>query len=321
MKGLSFSFPKNLQQQKSSASSLPPYYARDLVSRLVIDEKCYTSSSGATAFGDACADDVVYDDCYEPEPIVGREAVTQHLLRKTTSRTRNTPDANLRLDRISDGTTACGFAWTYTIPGFEGLRGTTYVELDPSTQLIAYVREIPEPLFKPGDATKELLKAVTKGAAKKEVVFEKRDPTKACDVARYLFDEIQGADPDEGMRFFDEGIFYRDFNFEEPLDGKTEVRQFIDDFSFPGITFRLQRVDDGVRSTCFCWEVVLDGVEQTTKGLSLYELNERTGLIDYVRDVPESAIKPPVLGRVARLVRPGLGVFTGVVEGSRVGGK
>ena len=40
-----------------------------------------------------------------------------------------------------------------------------------------------------------------------------------------------------------------------------------------------------------------------------------------IEDVPESAIKPPPLGGLARTVRPGLGVFKGVAVGSRPGGK
>mgnify|MGYP001977433586 CR=1 FL=1 len=46
-----------------------------------------------------------------------------------------------------------------------------------------------------------------------------------------------------------------------------------------------------------------------------------TRLINYVRDVPESAVKPPILGKLARDLRPGLGVFAGVKLGSRPGGK
>lgn len=38
---------------------------------------------------------------------------------------------SLRLDRISDGKKACGFAWTWTSGNnLEGLRGTTFVELN-----------------------------------------------------------------------------------------------------------------------------------------------------------------------------------------------
>jgi len=123
------------------------------------------------------------------------------------------------------------------------------------------------------------------------------------------------------MRFFDETIVYRDFNFEKVLEGPAEVRQFIEDFSFPGITFNMQRIDDGVKSTCFTWEVLIEGAEGTVKGLSIYEVDPETGRIVYVRDVPESSIKPPPLGSLARSLNPGLGVFSGIAVGSRPGGR
>eukprot|EP00979_Chaetoceros_neogracilis_P014563 scaffold4737_cov136-Chaetoceros_neogracile.AAC.5 len=122
------------------------------------------------------------------------------------------------------------------------------------------------------------------------------------------------------MDFYSEDIVYRDFNYENVLKGKEEVRQFIEDFSFPGIEFRAQRFDDGVLSTCFTWEVLLMDAPETIKGISFYELDPDTRKITYVRDVPESAIKPPILGKIARQLRPGLGVFQGVQIGSRPGG-
>jgi len=56
------------------------------------------------------------------------------------------------------------------------------------------------------------------------------------------------------------------------------------------------------------------------KGISFYEIDTDTGLITYVRDVPESGIKPPPLGKIARQFRPALGVFQPVAFGSRKGG-
>lgn len=187
----------------------------------------------------------------------------------------------MRIDRISDGDFACGFAWTWITGEEEGLRGTTFVELNQEGE-IQYVREIPEPLYKPGDLTVELLKAVTKDAepkAPKE--YQKKSPRTANEMARYLFLEVQGGDVDESMRLFDESIVYRDFNYDDPLNGKAEVRRFIEQFSFPGIEFRPERFDDGIDSTCFTWDVCLEGAEETIKGISFYELDPETRLIRY----------------------------------------
>lgn len=291
--------------------------ARELIRSLVEESRCFTDDAGAVSFGESCSADVVYEDCYEPQPIVGRTAVTEHMMGKVAQRKGR---GEKRIDRISDGDKACGFAWTWTSGSEEGLRGTTFVELNDAG-MIQYVREIPEPIYKPGDLTLELLKAVTAGAEPKEPpVYEQKTPTVASDLAKYLFEEVQGGDIEEVMRFFGDDIIYRDFNFDEVMEGKNEVRKFIEDFSFPGITFRPQRFDDGVESTCFTWEVVLDGAPDTIKGMSFYELDPGTRLVRYVRDVPESAIKPPILGKLARDLRPGLGVFQGVKVGSRPGG-
>jgi hypothetical protein len=147
-----------------------------------------------------------------------------------------------------------------------------------------------------------------------------KTPQKANEVAKYLFLDVQGNDIDEAMRLFSEFIVYRDFNYEEPLYNKADVQKFIEDFSFPGITFQPERFDDGILSTCFTWNVCLEGQDSTIKGISFYELDPDTRLVTYVRDVPESALKPPPLGALARTLRPDLGVFVGVPAGSRPGG-
>jgi hypothetical protein len=287
---------------------------------------------------------VVDDRCYEPIPYVGITAVTTHLEnrinarrrcggRSTASNDSTVADFDIRIDSISDGDSACGFMWTWVTKDEagrdveEGLRGTTFVELNENTGAISYVQEMAEPLYKPGDLTKDLLKAVTAGAQSPPwKLFESRTPTVAHELARYLYVDLQGADPEQGIpelvRFLDESIVYRDFNFEQPLQGPAQVRRFVEDFSFPGITFRPTRFDDGHDRTCFTWEVVLDGVEaDPIKGMSFYDLDPITRKIVYVRDVPESAIKPPPIGLLARQLRPKLGVFQGLPAGSRPGGR
>uniref|UniRef100_A0A7S4EF29 SnoaL-like domain-containing protein n=1 Tax=Pseudo-nitzschia australis TaxID=44445 RepID=A0A7S4EF29_9STRA len=293
--------------------------ARELVHSLVEEEKCFSKESGAVAFGEVCAANCIYEDCFEPQPFVGKRAVTNHVLSKVNQRKGK---GDVRIDRISDGNSACGFAWTWVTQDGkeEGLRGTTFVELNDNGE-IQYIREIPEPLYKPGDLTLELLKSVTKDAVPKPPPsYESKTPQSANEVAKYLFCEVQGGDIDESMRLFSDSIIYRDFNYEEVLRGKSEVRKFIEDFSFPGIEFKPERFDDGKFSTCFTWDVCLDGQEDSIKGMSFYELDPESRLVTYVRDVPESAIKPPPLGGLARALRPGLGVFQGVPFGSRQGG-
>mmetsp|Transcript_1230 Transcript_1230/g.1886 ORF Transcript_1230/g.1886 Transcript_1230/m.1886 type:complete len:372 (+) Transcript_1230:51-1166(+) len=289
--------------------------AKDIVSNLVINQNCYSSAKGAEEFAEACASDVVYEDCFLENPVIGKEAVRERMLLKV--RERGGIADSLRLDRISDGKKACGFAWAW-ISGnnMEGLRGTTFVELNEVGKIV-YVREIPESIYKPGDLTVKLLEAVTKNAKPTPFTpYQKKTPVAANEIVKYLFNEVQGSEIEESMRFFDESIVYRDFNFENVLRGKNEVRKFINDFSFPGIVFKLQKVDDGVLSSSFTWEVEINGAKGP-KGISLYELNPDTNLINYVRDIPESAIKPPPLGALARVLRPGVGVFQAVAIGSR----
>jgi hypothetical protein len=136
------------------------------------------------------------------------KAVTKHLKSRAMQRKGN---GNVRIDMISDGNAACGFAWTWVTKDGkeEGLRGTTFVELN-SDGKIAYVREIAEPLYKPGDLTLELLKAVTKDAKPKPPPkYQSKTPRIANEVAKYLFLDVQGGDVDEAMRFFSNDIVYR----------------------------------------------------------------------------------------------------------------
>jgi hypothetical protein len=46
--------------------------ARDLVKSLVEEDECFSTESGAYAFGEVCAPDIVYEDRFEPQPILGR---------------------------------------------------------------------------------------------------------------------------------------------------------------------------------------------------------------------------------------------------------
>lgn len=301
--------------------------ARDLMLSLVDEQQCFTTEIGADNFLECCSDDIVFEDCYEQkEPIVGIEMVSNCIRKKVAAKTKNgSSSGTIRIDRISDGDTSCGYAWTWISKdgAKEGLRGTTFIELGDDAKIV-YMREIPEPIYKPGDATLTLLKAVTKNAVPKpKPQYTIRTPTIANEIARYLFLDVQGSEIDESMKFFDDTIQYRDFNYDEMLVGRDEVRQFIVDFSFPGIEFRTEKFDDGIQSTCFTWKVLLDGVDEqnAVKGISFYELDPTTKKVNYVRDVPESSIKPAPIGKLARLLNPELGIFGSFPTGSRPGGK
>ena len=46
--------------------------ARELVKSLVEEEKCFSTEAGAREFGEVCAINIVYEDCFEPQPFVGK---------------------------------------------------------------------------------------------------------------------------------------------------------------------------------------------------------------------------------------------------------
>jgi hypothetical protein len=107
------------------------------------------------------------------------------------------------------------------------------------------------------------------------------------------------------------------------------VSSFLEEFDIPGLTFVPDRISDGEDSCCFTWEVDL-GVEGAArvKGISFYECESFFGTIEvrdedgnvsrvkgdevrvtYVRDIPESTLKPPPLQVLAGLVKPDIRTF------------
>ena len=184
---------------------------------------------------------------------------------------------------------------------------------------IVYVREIAEPLFKPGGGTAALLRAVAKPPAVPPVprADARRQPTNASDLVAYLWLEVQGAADfrAEAARYFDKNIVYQDLNFDLPFVGVDHVSSFLEEFDIPGLTFVPDRISDGEDSCCFTWEVDL-GVEGAArvKGISFYECESFFGTIEvrdedgnvsrvkgdevrvtYVRDIPESTTQPPLV--------------------------
>lgn len=132
----SFTSTKLHAVSKAASSSSRLCRAKELIQSLVQEDKCFSTDAGARAFGEVCATNIVYEDCYEPQPIVGRIDVTNHMLDKVAQRKGR---GDVRIDKVSDGDTACGFAWTWISGNEEGLRGTTFVQLNDAGE-IAYVR-------------------------------------------------------------------------------------------------------------------------------------------------------------------------------------
>lgn len=272
----------------------------------------FQSADNVVKFCNLLAADVVWDDTARNEPIVGAEAVLKRLAKKQRSMRAG---SRLVIDKVADGEQSTGFTWYHAADGVEGqgLRGTTFVSLNKEGK-IDYVREIAEPLFKPGAAVIPLLKAVTEKATKglpppaPSTTFIRRDPTTASDFVNYLWNEAQGQDKGEFLRLVSDDIYYQDFNYKTPFIGKEAVAAFLDEFNFPGIKFVPEKISDGRVSCCFTWRVELAGVEQSTKGISFYTLNDQ-GKLCYLRDIPEPAIKPPPLRALASIVRPKLRRF------------
>ena len=58
--------------KKADSKAKRQNLARTLLLSLIEEDNCYCTETGARAFADICATNIVYEDCYEPQPIVGR---------------------------------------------------------------------------------------------------------------------------------------------------------------------------------------------------------------------------------------------------------
>jgi len=146
------------------------------------------------------------------------------------------------------------------------------------------------------------------------VAYEPRKPTGAQPVVEYLWKEVNQGDGDveEVLSFFADDCTYEDFNYEQPLLGKPEVRGFLKKFKeIKSLRFMPERFSDGMKACCFTWRVEIAGLPSDgpqVRGISFYRLNE-AGLISFVRDIPESALKPPPLQALAATLRPELRIL------------
>jgi hypothetical protein len=67
----------SIPSHRRSLALLGTRLAQELVTSLVQEEQCYSTVDGAIAFGEACAFNVVYEDCFEAQPVAGKTVSIQ----------------------------------------------------------------------------------------------------------------------------------------------------------------------------------------------------------------------------------------------------
>ena len=200
------------------------------------------------------------------------------------------------LERVANGQRAGGFTFHREDENSnKGLRGTVYLELNGEGQIV-FVREMAEPLFKPGEAMIKFLQTVAKKdeapPAKPEYV--RRVPVGCADLCKYIWKESNG-DMEEALNYMSESIIYEDFNYPKPFLGKGEVKPFLDEFTLDlGILFFAERMSEGADACCFTWRVEFAGLDTPTNGISFYA-TDADGKIDYIRDIPQPVGFKPLL--------------------------
>jgi hypothetical protein len=222
----------------------------------------------------SCSEDIVWENTSEKETKLGKKAVLKMLLKQAEKIPKQT---KLCIEKHTDGIKSCGFLWYIkdeNING-KGLRGTTFVELNKEGKII-YVREISEPLYKPGSIIAKLLRNVAKQGLELEKennifvpkpVYALKNPSKANEIVKYLWNDVQGSNKSIALSFFDDNIYYEDFNFNKPFIGKNEVSQFLDEFDIDGIRFKIEKVSDGEIACSFTWRVEIAGVKDVVRGV------------------------------------------------------
>lgn len=261
-----------------------------------------SSGEDLDAWVAAFAADCVYEDLYYAQPATGRQELRRLLQEKLLPK-----GARMILDHVSDGRSSCGFTWHIQQEGVgTGQRGLCFLRLNSSGE-VAYVRELGEPLFKAGVLTEQLLQALTKDQPKKlrAASSTTQTPTTAPGIVKYLYGDVQESGGD-AVRFYADDVVYEDMNYDTPFVGKTAVEGFLNRFQdIEGVTFVLEEVSDGEKAVGFTYHIDVAGQPRGIRGVTFYEIDDK-GKVKYVRDVPESATKPPPVQQAARMLRPGL---------------
>lgn len=253
---------------------------------------------------ESCSDNIVWEDMRLKEPAEGKEAVSKLL------RSQIPEGTSIVLDRVSDGAKSSGFTWTRESNGKLGLRGTTYVRLDDDGK-IECVKELAEPLLKPGDMMLKLLQAATKNVPRpeKNPSYVEETPIACSEIVDYIWNRAYPNDApvDESLRFFSPKIVYQDFNYPLPIVGFEKAEKFCRDWGdFPGIEFATNDLSEGNVGCVFTWKVKVNG-EDGPQGISFYQTDGK-GKITYIRDTPAPSMSP-ILGNLARIIRPKLRTF------------
>jgi hypothetical protein len=173
-----------------------------------------------------CSNDVVWEDMPLKKPVQGKNAVRELLQAELPRGTTITT-----LNKVSDGATSAGFTWTRECDGQLGLRGTTYVWLDDEGK-IDCIKELAEPLYKPGDMMIKLLQAETKKNAprpeKNPTSYVEENPTSCSKIVDYTWKRgayLKDAPVDEAVKlyspdwptskpFVEIGMTFLELNFE-----------------------------------------------------------------------------------------------------------
>eukprot|EP00607_Mallomonas_marina_P005543 CAMPEP_0182427938 /NCGR_PEP_ID=MMETSP1167-20130531/20902_1 /TAXON_ID=2988 /ORGANISM="Mallomonas Sp, Strain CCMP3275" /LENGTH=455 /DNA_ID=CAMNT_0024610541 /DNA_START=288 /DNA_END=1656 /DNA_ORIENTATION=+ len=303
-----------------SSSSLPFLSRADEI--LTTCVPLMLTESGAHWLADKCSEEVNWEETNTIGTCQGRESVRNMLITRAKkhsnafSLSRSLSLSRRVVTRVTEGKERAGASWVLQdAQGRQGLRGLIYLETSLQGEII-YVREVAEPLYKPGSLTSVLLKNVAKQALDKNPKLwhppspvSPRQPSSAEEIVQYLWLEVNGGDVEQVLAVFNDSIEYTDFNFPNPFIGKKAVREFLKEFDVPGIIFKAERISEGKDACCFTWSVTLVGQTQSTRGISLYETTPDGRLIIRVCDIAEPLIKPAPLQELAALLNPSLRRF------------
>eukprot|EP00931_Biecheleriopsis_adriatica_P091272 TRINITY_DN65164_c0_g1_i1.p1 TRINITY_DN65164_c0_g1~~TRINITY_DN65164_c0_g1_i1.p1 ORF type:complete len:392 (-),score=84.28 TRINITY_DN65164_c0_g1_i1:56-1231(-) len=290
-------------QDADSANGL----ASVAVQRLLLDLKGSSASSEVAKAKAAetakllFAPDFVYEDLTQAQ--LQDMSYAQNLMASIYSAPEG---AGVFLESVDDGNKSSGFTWRGQEGSFS-VKGTGFVRVD-SLGRITFLSTLPEPLLKTGEATTAFLRVATAAmggppeplpASRPRIKSPKKPgQVPANEVVRYLYEEVQNADVEGGaVAFFAPNVVYEDTVYTKPRQGKAEVEKFFNAGSIPGFAFIVDEISDGRRACGFRWHAEIAG-QLGPRGLSFYQLGS-DGLVTYVRDVPESTMKPPPLLQLA----------------------